>query len=253
MKKGIFGGNRLNISNIQRPDYLLLLLICLPLLGAASAESGNAEAPTGQRGYSLYFDQDLFVPGTNEDRDYTMGLGIEVVEDQGPLYLLGDVIDSIGPLLRLDKGAGRIYQSWFFGSVTYTPDDIGDPAPIYDDRPYASLLYLANKQVVADPHQVIGIEVMVGAIGLDVAEQVQSTVHQWVRDWSGDSEPEDPKGWRNQISDGGEPTLRWSFVEEVRVALSTTCLRVHVQTNAVALLNAETDPIEQLRSAKPNM
>lgn len=183
-------------------------MICLPLVGATSADSGNAEALTGQRGYSLYFDQDLFVPGTNEDRDYTMGLGIEVFEDQGPLYLLGDVIDSIGPLLRLDKSAGRIYQSWFFGSVTYTPDDIGDPAPIYDDRPYASLLYLANKQVVADHDQVIGIEVMIGAMGLDAAEQVQSTLHRWARDLSGNSEPVDPEGWRYQISDGGEPTLR---------------------------------------------
>ena len=63
----------------------------------ASTCTPSVAAPAGQRGYSLYFDQDLFVPGTNQDRDYTMGLGIEVFEDQGPLYLLGDVIDAIGP------------------------------------------------------------------------------------------------------------------------------------------------------------
>lgn len=206
--------SRVIIGIVFPPDPVVELsrsvLLCAGVLVvmAASADPGPSTAPTGQRGYSLYFDQDLFVPGTNEDRDYTMGLGIEVFEEQGPLYLLGDVIDTVGPLLGLDKRTGRIHQSWFFGSVTYTPDDIGDPDPILDDRPYASLLYLANKQVVADHDQVIGIEVMVGALGLDVAEQVQTTLHGWARNWGDDSEPEDPEGWRHQISDGGEPTLR---------------------------------------------
>ncbi|MDJ0741067.1 MAG: lipid A deacylase LpxR family protein [Gammaproteobacteria bacterium] len=180
----------------------------IPLLLCAWLAGGVAAAEPATRGYSVYFDQDLFVPGTNQDRDYTMGLGIEVFEEQGPLYLLGDILDTVGPVLRFDRQKGRIHQSWFFGSVTYTPDDIANPEPIRDDRPYASLLYLANKKVVTDDDQALGIEIMVGAIGLDVAEQVQSGLHGWVRDTFDTDEPQDPEGWRHQISDGGELTVR---------------------------------------------
>lgn len=185
------------------PVPLLILLLCLlTALPAAAAERNDL------RGYSLYIDQDLLVPGTNEDRDYTMGLGIEVFEEQGALYLLGDLVDSIAPLVRFDKRSGRIHQSWFFGAQAYTPDDIGNPAPIRDDRPYASLLYLSNKKVVADQDRALGVEVMVGVIGLDVAEQVQTTLHEWVREGRDSEEPREPRGWRYQISDGGEPALR---------------------------------------------
>lgn len=182
---------------------LLAALLLVPFLTCA-ANAGDG----GARGYALYVDQDLFVPGTNEDRDYTMGLGIEVFQDQGALYLFGDLVDAVAPLVRFDRYKGHVHQSYFFGAQAYTPDDIGRRTPIEDDRPYASLLYLANKKVVADPQRALGVELMVGVIGLDVAEQVQSTLHQWVRDGRGSSEPQEPRGWRHQISDGGEPTLR---------------------------------------------
>jgi len=180
------------------------------LLIARGATAGECVAPAGPEGLGVgvYFDQDLFVPGTNEDRDYTMGIGIEFFHERGPLYLLGDLIDIVVPVLGFDRRCGRIHESYMFGAITYTPDDIAKPDPIYDDRPYASLLYLANKKVVADDERALGVELVVGALGLDVAEQVQSTLHEWVRDSRDSVEPQDPKGWRYQISNGGEPTLR---------------------------------------------
>ena len=133
---------------------------------------------------------------------------LEVFQDQGPLYLMGGLLQRLDPLVGFDRRCGRVYRSFLLGAVTYTPDDIGNPEPIFDDRPYASLLYLANKQVVADDKRALGVEIMVGALGLNVANEVQTSLHQWYRDVSGESEPVDPEGWRYQISDGGEPTLR---------------------------------------------
>lgn len=159
-------------------------------------------------GVGVYFDQDLLVPGTNDDRDYTMGIAVEVFQQRGPLYLLGNLIDWFDPVFSFDRKCGRLYQSYLVGAVAYTPDDLANPAPIRDDRPYASLLYLANKKVIADADQALGIELMVGAIGLDLANGVQTTLHGWTRDLSGDAEPRDPLGWQHQISDGGEPTVR---------------------------------------------
>jgi hypothetical protein len=104
--------------------------------------------------------------------------------------------------------------------VNFTPDDIGDRAPIFDDRPYASLLYLANKQVVADDDRALGVELMIGALGLRIADEVQTALHRWNRELRGSNDPVDPKGWRYQISDGGEPTARLRVSDSRRFAHS---------------------------------
>lgn len=185
---------------------LLVIVVVFPLPAVAD----SCIAPTDPTGFGVgvYFDQDLFVPGANSDRDYTMGIGVEVFQDQGPLYLMGGLLARLEPLVGFDRRCGRVYRSFLLGSVNYTPDDIGNPEPIYSDRPYASLLYLTNKQVVADDKRALGVELMVGALGLDLARSVQEGLHGWYRDQTGGAEPVDPQGWRYQISDGGEPTLR---------------------------------------------
>jgi hypothetical protein len=203
---------------LEAPVRLTALLLSLLLASFAQAETCRSPAGPGGFGLGVYFDQDLFVPGANDDRDYTMGLGVEVFQDQGPLYLLGDLLARLEPLVGLDRRCGRIYRSYLLGSVNYTPDDIGNPRPIFDDRPYASLLYLANKQVVADDRRALGVELMVGALGLDVAENVQTALHGWYREQTGDTEPVDPAGWDYQISDGGEPTLRLRLADTRRFA-----------------------------------
>lgn len=205
---------QLFVSRLKILHHCLTLLL---LISTATAHAVECKGPTDRTGLGLgvYFDQDLFVPGTNDDRDYTMGVGIEVFQDRGPLYLFRDLIDLASPLVGFDRRCGRLSESYMFGSQTFTPDDISNPAPIFDDRPYASLLYLSNKRVVADERHALGIEFLVGAIGLDISEQVQSSLHEWVRERRGSTEPRDPKGWRHQISDGGEPTVR------LRIASST--------------------------------
>jgi len=199
--------------NAQR--FLIGILICWPFTAGASCVS---PAQHSGLGWGIYFDQDLFIPGGNEDRDYTMGIGIEVFQNQGPLQVLGDLLRRIEPFVGFDRRCGRVYRSFLLASVNFTPDDIGDSAPIFDDRPYASLLYLANKQVVADDDRALGVELMVGALGLGLADEVQTALHRWNRELRGSSDPVDPKGWRYQISDGGEPTARLRVSDSRRFA-----------------------------------
>ena len=200
-----------------RPIILVISFISLAAQ-AAAADSCLSDADQSGMGVGIYFDQDMFVPGTNDDRDYTMGIGVEVFQDQGPLYLMGGLFKQLDPLVGFDRRCGRVYRSFLLGSVTHTPDDIGDPEPIFDDRPYSSLLYLANKQVVADDGRALGMEIMVGALGLNISHQVQTELHRWYRDVTGESEPVDPQGWRYQISDGGEPTARLRLTDSRRFA-----------------------------------
>ena len=213
---GIVAGELFNPGFRVLPR-LLVLTIGLSAQPAA-ADPCLFDADQSGMGVGVYFDQDMLVPGANDDRDYTMGLGVEVFQDRGPLYLMGGLFKRLDPLLGLDRRCGRVYRSFLLGSVTYTPDDIGDPEPIYDDRPYSSLLYLANKQVVADDDRALGVELMVGALGLNVANQVQTSLHQWYRDVTGSTEPVNPEGWRYQISDGGEPTARLRVTDSRRFA-----------------------------------
>lgn len=200
----------------SRVGLAMCLLLCCPAL---AADNGCVAIKASERlGVGLYFDQDMFVPATNKDRDYTMGLGIEFFGDDGPLYLLGDLLDRFDALSGLDRRCGRIYQSYLLGAQAFTPDDIGNDQPILDDRPYASLIYLSNKKVVADDRRALGLELTVGLLGLSVAEQVQTALHGWVRDRRGSDEPVDPAGWRYQVSNGGEPTLRLRLADSQRFA-----------------------------------
>jgi hypothetical protein len=194
--------------------FVALMFLSQP----AAADNCATDAQGSDIGLGVYFDQDMFIPGGNDDRDYTMGIAVEFFQDRGPLYLMGDLLERVDSVVGFDRRCGRIYRSFLLGAVSFTPDDIGNPEPIFDDRPYASLIYLANKQVVADESRALGVELMVGALGLGVADSVQTSLHQWYRGVTGKSEPVDPEGWDNQISDGGELTLRLRLSEARRLA-----------------------------------
>lgn len=179
-------------------SYFFLLLYSIASVTNAS-----------DKGIGVYFDQDLFTPLLNEDRDYTMGVAIELFEDRKK-NIFDDLSCKIARhlfLKCLDTGA----RSLIFGSVNYTPDNISSVDPIQDDRPYASLVYIGYKTVNADSRKALGTELQVGFLGLKIGEEVQEYLHEAWRGIKGKNEPADPRGWRHQISDGGEPTFRFRF------------------------------------------
>lgn len=211
----------------------LLLLLCLP-----------AEALAG-RGVGLYLDQDLLTPLFNEDRDYTTGVAVELFEDQtGILYPMDSLAGWFGDALNLHRDNRTTRRSVMLGAISYTPDDLSARTPIYDDRPYASLLYLANKRVQADERQAVGIEIRAGILGTSVSREVQQSLHHWWREATDADEPVRPRGWGHQISSGGEPTLRLRLSHSHLLAQSrqhwdltgTATLNLGYQTNAGAAI-----------------
>lgn len=168
-----------------------------------------AHADQLDRGIGLYIDQDMFVPFSNEDRDYTMGIAVEFFwEKERGLYPLDNMVRRLGKVLGLKDSGNSIVYSFMLGTVVFTPDDLANPLPIFDDRPYSSLIYLSNKRVYADNQKAIAAEVSLGLLGTGVTEFVQTHLHSTYRSLSGEDEPVDPQGWSHQISDGGELTLR---------------------------------------------
>lgn len=160
-------------------------------------------------GIGIYIDQDLFVPFTNEDRDYTMGVAFEFfwAKNKG-LYPFDNLVKQTGQLLGMKESDNNIVYSFMLGTLAYTPDDLSNTQPIYNDRPYSSLIYLSNKRVRADDKVAIAAEVLFGVIGTNFSRDAQSGFHSLYRDIAGTTEPLEPRGWSHQISNGGELTAR---------------------------------------------
>jgi Uncharacterized protein conserved in bacteria (DUF2219) len=109
---------------------------------------------------------------------------------------------------RHARGVRRFHSAQLLGQV-YTPDRIDTSEVQLDDRPYASLLALTVSRTSvggAAFDRAWSSEFSVGLLGLDVAGDLQRLVHRTRRWMTGNQVPVDPRGWRNQISAGGEPT-----------------------------------------------
>ena len=164
---------------------------------------------------SVHLDQDLFAPH-NEDRNYTMGLRFAWAgEDaQHQMFNTFGMLNRLDGMTGLDHGADeqRTGYAVAFGNSAFTPDELRAREPIFDDRPYASLLYAASSTVVVDngnSGSARGSKLVVGVLGLSISEWVQTKIHVANRSISGGQTPYDPKGWHNQISDGGELTAMY--------------------------------------------
>lgn len=222
--------------------YRLSLFFLLLMSGSVAL----AQDIIRDRGVALYLDQDMFVPLFNQDRDYTMGVALEFFDQAGGVYWLEDGLGWLAHQFGVGRVNEQSTRSFIIGSIAYTPDDIGNPAPIFDDRPYASLIYLGNKRVRADDEAALGVELQVGLLGTPIAREVQSTLHQWYREAADSLEPVEPRGWDHQISDGGEPTARLRVAWADRLAhdqgrwdLATTWdVSLGYQTNVSAGLSA---------------
>jgi len=193
----------------ERSKIFILCNICLFIFLIPVPALAKLNLPD-KWGAAFYLDQDLIVPVLNEDRDYTMGLATEFFwqDVKTGLYPLDGYIKRIGQWLGLQEKGDEIARSFILGSVTYTPDNLADPNPIYNDRPYASLLYLGNKRVRVNKNNAVGIELQVGILGSSISGNIQTDLHHFWRYVTGDSKPVDPMGWDHQISNGGELTFK---------------------------------------------
>lgn len=221
----------------SRTQFTLTLLCISWLCMPASAMSGN----THDRGVGLYLDQDLFSFGLNEDRDYTNGIAMEFFWQEEGIYPLDKAVLWVGEKLGILDNKTKTERSFLIGNIAFTPDNLSASNPILNDRPYASLIYLANKHVYADHDSAIGIDMQVGILGTGISREVQQAVHQQWRNLTGDTDPVDPKGWGNQISNGGEPTFGLRVAYSALLAESdsntwdiagTSSVNVGYQTNA---------------------
>lgn len=223
----------------------ILSLFALLAVGveAAMAEPADADPANGaprcvvqspasdrqaQFGMGVYFEQDSVLPWLGRwggDQNYTMGLafpftGQWIHRKNLDIALRG--LDCLTGVLRahnaqLVESDPDKYQdfSLVLGHTAFTPRELQRSDPIYDDRPYASLLYLSAGRLTVNPYsrRALRSELTVGMLGLRIGESVQTWIHTGRRQKKGPDAvtPYDPAGWPLQISDGGEPTAKYTI------------------------------------------
>lgn len=156
--------------------------------------------------WAFYFDNDLLSPASN-DRDYTGGFSLTISGANAKKYPLSvdPLLNKINHWFGWDHSNGIQLHSMEFGANAFTPENINAETPLQDDRPYASLVYLSNSQQHVSPGKKRSLvtTLTVGVLGLDIVDDFQNSLH--------DAVGSDPaNGWKNQISQGGEPTFRYS-------------------------------------------
>lgn len=162
---------------------------------------------------SIYFDNDLF-SSLHNDADYTAGLaialsGTEPVDHWLSVHRGLAFINDMSGIAHLLQHSEESFYSSEGGFIAFTPDNLEMRAPIPDDRPYASLAYVANTQQNLLPGKHIAwiTTLSVGLLGTQAISSLQNSIHRAVG-------TDIPRGWHNQISDGGELTFKYSLVRQ---------------------------------------
>lgn len=162
-------------------------------------------------GWALSFDNDVLVP-SSRDQDYTYGVSVTISGDVTRDYAVS--LDAPLSWLnqRLIPGNGMVTPSNHaieFGVYGFTPEDITIAEANPSDRPYAGIVYTSAIQELITPNPDVAwrTSLTFGILGLDIVGDLQNDVHKAIGS-------EEAKGWEHQISDGGEPTARYSIARQ---------------------------------------
>lgn len=174
---------------------------------SASAAERSMDESDQDGVWAISIDNDLFVPFSSSDRDFTGGAAFTYsgAKGFGNWRYLDEVLGRVDSVFSFSgKKMEAITPSIEFGFYGFTPDEIERARDIDYDRPYASLVYLSisRQYPMRSNGSSISTSLTFGVLGLDVVEAAQNEVHRIV---GNDSEI----GWRDQISDGGELTARY--------------------------------------------
>jgi hypothetical protein len=204
--------------------FVCLLAALLVLLRVHAQKT--EEQSTSSWSVAVYYDQDytleqLGLKSLNEDRNYTMGLGIVFTCPSlkkccfyAPHRLLNRLFNRQF-LNENQNSVQNVTHSLMIANGSFTPDSLPATYIIKNDRPYGSLTYLQTVTAAVDPvkfRQCI-TTFSAGLIGTDLSKEVQTAIHKSMND-NDTKDPRTPRGWGNQISNGGELTLAYTVEEE---------------------------------------
>ena len=125
-----------------------------PVIESESIErDADGDGRLRPRGWTVHLDNDLFA-FTEDDRDYTAGISVTLGgNDAAGLKPLSRALDWIDRKTGFgaagDTAAGA--RSFEVGLLLFTPQDLDAEVPLFDDRPYANLVYLSSSRLTHNP------------------------------------------------------------------------------------------------------
>lgn len=171
-------------------------------------------------GWALYIDNDVIISGGKTDQDYTGGLSLTLSGSRATEYLIS--IDSWRESLTRWSSLDSLYNdkqhfnlhSFSFGMTLFTPANLSASEPILNDHPYASYFYISNSNEIVVPENDIVYQsiLSIGFLGLGIAEDIQKSLHNTL-------DAEEPMGWDNQISSGGELAAKYTLAAQKMISL----------------------------------
>jgi hypothetical protein len=192
-------------------------------------------------GWQLYVDNDLFT-GSSTDRDYTGGFALAFSGHRARDWSISldswlDRIDNLTGIQRqqlAENGFSR--HTIEFGLVLFTPENITISAPLPEDHPYANFLFMANSQQVTFPGKRFALQsaLTVGVLGTRIGPEAQTLLHNA----TGGNRP---RGWANQISNGGELTGKYTVIAQKNLLQSYNKFSYQLSTSVEGNLGLNTD------------
>lgn len=152
----------------------------------------------------LSFDNDFFAP-KNRDQDYTYGVNLAYASSKVSDWWPSKWLYSIDRTLGLGGRAATRGHAVEIGFYGFTPANVEDEGLTVDDRPYSSLVYssITAERLNWSDKSIVRTQFTVGALGLSVVGDLQNVTHRITGG-------QEAMGWEHQISNGGEPTFRYS-------------------------------------------
>ncbi len=151
---------------------------------------------------SITTDNDMF--SSSNDRDYSASFSIKYTKEDfsNSFYFFNKINEKLLP--KNEKFFS--FSSLEFGFLIFTPQDINSTDIDYTDRPYSNLVYVAgSKQVLESNYKHSWISTLsLGVLGTKIPPNIQNRVHKTI-------DSPIANGWDHQISNGGEPTVRYSL------------------------------------------
>ena len=170
---------------------LLFFLLCLNVNGQE------------KQGFQLLFSTENDFLGffdDNQDENYTGAFKLDV---------LTPAIGICQPFYRFPDNESYNVQRFSIGGTGYTPQDLKASNVIYDDRPYASIVFLSLGaiSISEDIQRQIKSNLIIGAMGWAGPGKVQSYIHE--EEFFGTERPV-PHGWDNQIGYDGRFVINYN-------------------------------------------
>ncbi len=183
----------------------LLAGLCVSLGAVAQTTPARAPQSADANSWTFGLDND-WLALSHRDADYSGGFLFTMSGPASAQFLL-----SLDPVLGFIDGlwmpgsAPTSKAALQFGAQAYTPKDKKSRDVVRDDRPYAGLFSLTSTRMTvageADP--VWSSAFTLGLLGTGLGKNLHRGFHRLIGS-------DTPNGYDHQISDGGEPTLKYT-------------------------------------------